>query len=127
MRGLEFHKMCWEGHKLDLQGGDIQHSREGWTATRWGARLIDGKAMSTIDAVGSTESALELLTLENSLKPPKLLVALPTTLHSNWTKSPPLTDKAIIELGEINILASSQPLPASINSVIWSCRTLFET
>jgi hypothetical protein len=119
--------MGWEGHKPDLQGGDMQHSSEGWTATRWGARLIDGKAVRTIDAEGDADSVLGLLTLVMSLPSQKLLVVSSEQLHSNWTKSPPLIDKAIIALGDIKTLASSQPLPASIKSVIWSCCGLLIT
>ena len=80
--------------------------------------MIDGNAVRTIDIDGTTESAISALTLTMSLLPLQPLVALFALLHSNWTRSPPLTDKAIIVLGETNTLASSQPLPASTRSEI---------
>jgi hypothetical protein len=105
----------------------MQHRREGWTATRWGARLFDGKAVRTIDGDECAASSLEHFILAMSQPLTKLLEVFSAVIHSNWTKSPPLTDKAIIALGEIKILASSQLFPASINSVISICRTLLET
>ena len=73
---------------------------------------MEGNAVRTMEKRSEAESESEPFVVFEQL------IALAGLFHSNWTRSPPLADKAVKELGEIISRASSQLLPASMSSEI---------